>query len=122
MPFLHCIDKFVVGPAADPCRCVGCDVRGEQDAERRFEGAAAGERLAAGRRMAGSAIGGRRHIAAVLDDLERLLVRVLRARRRVGEQQQRASEEHVSHGGAPHACTSGPGFFRYCLWIVSSDQ
>jgi len=49
---LHCIDKFIVGPAADPRRYVGRDVRGKQDAERRLEGAAAGERLAAGRSSA----------------------------------------------------------------------
>jgi hypothetical protein len=23
---------------------------------------------------------------------------------------------------SPHACTSGPGFFKYCLWTASSIQ
>jgi hypothetical protein len=84
---LQCVGKFVVGPAADPGRHIRCDVRSEQRAERRFEGAAAGVRLAAWRRMAGGAVGSRRHVAPVLDDFERLLVRVLRSRRRTAEQQ-----------------------------------
>jgi hypothetical protein len=69
--------------------------------------------LPPGRRMAGGAIGSRRHVAPALDELERLLVRVLRARRSAS-QKQRTGEEDVSHdfGSArnkPHFVTPAHG-------------
>ena len=93
---LHGIDEFLVRPTADAGRQIRRDVRREQDAERRFQGATACERLAASRRVASAAVCRRRHVAAVLDHLKRLLVRVLRTRCHSAKHEQREGKEVVS--------------------------
>lgn len=104
---------------ADAGLAVRGDVGRVHRADRRFHRQAPGERLAVPGGVAGHAIAGAGQVFT-LPDQGRV--------RRCGGLGDAAGEGGEGEEGcrfhrcAPHACTSGPGFFRYCSRIALADQ
>ena len=73
--FGHGVDEFLLRPSADASRRIRRDIRREDHAERRFDGAPPGKIVtAAGKCVTPGAMADDRQVAAALDLLEVLLV------------------------------------------------
>ena len=108
--------ELVIGPRADAGVAIRRDVGRDDVAERRFDRAAAGKRLARiGNGMTGGAIGRDREIAAVLNLSECLAVGAVGddGLHRHEQRHQRGRRAERDRWGCAYASTSGPGFFRY---------
>ena len=107
---------------ADAGLAVRGDVGRVHRADRRFHRQAPGERLAVPGGVAGHAIAGAGQVFALPDQGRVRRCGGLGDAAGEGGEGGEGEEGCRFHRCAPHACTSGPGFFRYCSRIALADQ